>query len=342
MKKVRCAVVGLGRIGSMLEEDRLREKPASHAGAITRNRACVLVGGCDINPERCSIFRQRWGCQTVYADIEELLQNTKPEILHIATPPGTHLEIVERALGSSVSLIICEKPLAECAIDASRIATYHTPGALKIMTNHERRYSRDYLMVKRHIEERNFGSLLSIYSRIYMGRDRPALQMLLDDGTHLIDIIRYLTSAELHVVCVEHSQRSCAETILITGSAETIPVIMEIGSGRNYIVFELDLSFSSGRIRIGNGLYEEFRSGTSLFYEGMNSLFLLDRKRPKITGYFANMLEDAVRCVRDRSAIPISTAVDGYRAVAFIDAVKKRLEANRDSESAHSLTALSM
>ncbi len=326
----------------MLEEDRLREKPASHAGAITANRACVLVGGCDINPERCRNFRLRWDCPTVYTDIERLLQNTRPDILHIATPPSTHLEIVKRVLGTSVGLIICEKPLAESRIDASRIAAYHTPGILKIMTNHERRYSRDYLMVKRHIEEGDFGSLLSIYSRIYMGRDRPVAQMLLDDGTHLIDIIRYLTSTELHIVRVEHSQRTGAETLLITGSAATIPVIMEIGSGRNHIVFELDLSFSSGRIRIGNGLYEEFRSGASPFYEGMNSLFKTDRERPKITGYFANMLEDAVRCVRDSSAKPISTAVDGYRAVEFIDAVKERLEASRDSETTHSFSTISL
>jgi predicted dehydrogenase len=341
MKKVRCAIVGLGRIGSMLEEDRLREKPASHAGAVTLNRACVLVGGCDINPERRRSFRQKWDCPAVYTEVERLLQSGKPDILHIATPPGTHLEIVEKALGSSVRLIICEKPLADSSIDASRIAAYHTTGAMKIMTNHERRYSKDYLMVKRHIERRDFGSLLSINSRIYMGKNRPAFQMLLDDGTHLIDVIRYLTSSELHVVRVVRSQRACAETLLVTASAATIPVIMEIGSGRDHVVFELDMSFSSGRIRIGNGLYEEFNSGASVYYEGMNSLFKIDRERPKVTGYFAHMLEDAVRCARDFNAVPVSTAVDGYRAVEFIDVVKEHME-NSTVESAHSLSTLSL
>ena len=48
MEKIRCCIAGLGRIGSILEDDRLREKPCTHAGAIKRNREaralCPEVG----------------------------------------------------------------------------------------------------------------------------------------------------------------------------------------------------------------------------------------------------------------------------------------------------------
>jgi hypothetical protein len=43
MEKISAAIVGLGRIAGMLEEDSLREKPCTHAGAITANSDCVLV-----------------------------------------------------------------------------------------------------------------------------------------------------------------------------------------------------------------------------------------------------------------------------------------------------------
>jgi hypothetical protein len=38
MDKISVAIVGLGRIGSLLEEDPRREKPCTHAGAIAANR----------------------------------------------------------------------------------------------------------------------------------------------------------------------------------------------------------------------------------------------------------------------------------------------------------------
>jgi predicted dehydrogenase len=317
--KIRCGIVGLGRIGSLLEDDELREKPCTHAGAIAGNDECVLAGGCDTDLERCRDFSLKWKCSAVFTDIRELLKYGTPDIVHIATPPEAHLPLVEAVLDSSVSLIICEKPLAHESGDAERIAAIHRSGAVRIMTNHERRFSADYLLVKGHVESGRYGRLLSIGSRIYMGRKRPLMEMLLDDGTHLIDIIRFLTGSELENIRVFHGH----ESVVIACTAGETPVYMEIGSGRDHIVFELELSFVAGRIRVGNGVYEVYESGTSPFYEGMNSLMNTGSQGPSNTGYFSNMLADAVRCVRDPEAAPVSSAVDGWRAMQFIDMVKE-------------------
>ena len=338
-EKVRCAIVGLGRIGSMLEDDRLREKPCTHAGAVASDGDCVLVGGCDPDGERCRRFAERWNCPGVYADLGDLLEATKPDIVHIATPPETHLALVESVLGSSARVIICEKPLALTGDEAALIAHYHQRGTLIIMTNHERRYSLDYLRVKQHVEVGTFGDLLCVSAKIYMGMRRSPIEMLLDDGTHLIDIVRFLTGYELERPDAVRVVTAQSEMLYIRCSAGGIPVHMDIGSGRDHIVFELDLSFSSGRIRIGNGLYEEYRSEESPFYEQHRSLVSMGAKRLRKTGYFTNMLRDAVRCVRDPQALPRSTAVDGYRAVHFIDQVRDLMcEGARESCSASSRT----
>jgi predicted dehydrogenase len=323
MKKIRCAIAGLGRIGWMLERDRLREKPCTHAGAILDNDECVLVGGCDIDPKRLRAFSREYCCSHIFTDITELLEKTSPDILHIATPTETHYGIIETALSFKVKLIVCEKPLAENSHDAFQIATWQRQGETKILLNHERRYSRDYLRVKRKIESRAFGELLSIASSLYMGENTTAHDILLRDGTHLIDIIQFLSGTDLKLLTVERFHGTKAETVVVTSSANSVPVTLEIGSGRNYIQFEMDLRFARGRIRIGNGLYEEYASGASPYYEGMRSLRATGAKRPQVTGYFANMLKDAVRCIRDRQRVPLSSAVDGYSVLKFIDAVKR-------------------
>jgi len=315
-------VVGLGRIGSLLEDDRLREKPCTHAGAITQNDSCVLVGGCDIRKDRCRLFAERWGCEQVYTDVDETLEKTVPDIVCVATPPETHLQIVKKALHHGVLLVICEKPLADNSGDALQIAEMHSSGLLKVITNHERRYSRDYIRARKIIQQERFGSLLSVSSKIYMGKTRPVFDILLEDGTHLIDILQFLTSARMKAGHAAIHAGKNEESLVIGGSLGDIPVFTEVASGRDHVVFEIDMSFTSGRIRIGNGLYEEYISEISQFYEGFKSLRRGIAGRPRTTGYFRNMLSDAVRCVRDPAANPVSTAQDGYTAVKLIDTVK--------------------
>ena len=322
MNKIRCAVVGLGRIGSLLEQDTLREKPATHAGVIAQNPNCMLVGGCDIDIERQKLFSRTWNCKNVYADVVTMIDETKPDILHIATPEKTHLDIVKKAVASGMKVIICEKPLAENKQDASTIAEFHSSGQATIVVNHERRYSKDYRMVKDHIIKRDFGNLLSLNAKLYMGKNRRVNDILLDDGTHLIDIIHFLLDTELEKSNVEKYATKNQESLYIGANAGDIPVVIEVSSGRDHVVFELDLSFSEGRIRVGNGLYEEYESCPSPFYEGMRSLLKHDVPRPFPTGYFSNMMADTVECVRDKSREPVSSAIDGYKAIEFIDSVK--------------------
>jgi predicted dehydrogenase len=318
-----CAVVGLGRIGSLLESDRLREKPATHAAAIVKNPECVLVAGCDLDEERRKRFEKEWGIRATYSRTGAMLNALRIDILHVATPPHTHLDIVREAARRGVPVVVCEKPLAQTASEAKKIASLYEKDLAKIMVNHERRYSRDYLKVKRHIETRSFGPLRSIHATLYMGERRPAFSILLDDGTHLVDIVRFLTGSEIVVLAARRLHDESQESILMTGETGGVPLLLEVASGRNYVTFELDLFFQKGRIRIGNGLYEEHESGPSPYYESMRSLARTPARRPYPTGYFSGMMADAVLCARNPGHTPVSSATDGLRAMEIIDSVKR-------------------
>ena len=318
-----CAVAGLGRIGALLESDTLREKPATHSGAIAKNPDCVLVAGCDLDEERRKRFEKEWGVKATYAETGAMLNAHRIDILHVATPPHTHLQIVTEAVGRGVAVVVCEKPLAPTAAEAEKIASLHENGRAKILVNHERRYSKDYLKAKRHIGEMSFGPLRSIHAALYMGERRPAHAVLLDDGTHLVDIVRFLTDREIEVLSARRFHDSTADAILVTAEAGGVPLLFETASGRNHVTFELDLSFHRGRIRIGNGLYEEYESGPSPHYESMRSLARKPARRPYPTGYFSGMVADAVSCAKNPQHMPVSSAVDGLRAIEIIETVKQ-------------------
>ncbi|MCX7678068.1 MAG: Gfo/Idh/MocA family oxidoreductase [Spirochaetes bacterium] len=322
-KKIRCAIVGLGRIGSTLEFDRLREKPASHAGAIARHPECELVGGCDINPAKREAFRTAWGCSKLYSDYGQMLKECEIDILHIATPPETHFDILKAALKHNVPVIVCEKPLAADLSDAQKMAKMAKLSNSKILVNHERRYALNYAHVKRIIQSQRYGRVVSLWAKVFMGYRAKAKDVLLHDGTHMIDLLHYLMERDLAVKFAMGDPLSNSYPLCALLKAGEVPVFLEVGPGRDHIVFEIDVSFEFGRIVVGNGIYEEFESDVSPFYENMRSL-----KRKKVifkkTEYFSRMFDDAVAIFKGEKRIPTSSIDDGYRAMKVIDEIVRR------------------
>jgi hypothetical protein len=104
--------------------------------------------------------------------------------------------------------------------------------------------------------------------------------------------------------------------------AAAIPVIMEIGAGRDHLVFEMEFSCANGRLRIGNGVFEVWESGESPYAQKFKSLFKTEEGFRGTTGYFSNMLADAVNCVCTPGHKPVSSASCGLAVIEYLHSVK--------------------
>ena len=327
-EKIRAAIVGLGRIGCLLEDDSLREKPCTHVGAITANIDCALVAGCDIDEKNRRLFSQKWKKHNplVYTDAEEMLKIHKPQIFVIATHPDSHYHYCRLAVdmkkqGINIPVIVCEKPLSDNLDDAKKIAALAKNGQT-IITNHERRYSKDYIRAKAILEEGKLGSVISVRAVLYFGKTRKLIDMLWDDGTHLTDAVMFLTGQTLkHKRCWGANMEGHG-TAWLEGSLDSIPVIFEIGTGRDHLVFEIEFSCERGRLRIGNGVFEVYASAPSPYADKFRSLKNTGEVFSGPTGYFANMIKDAVNCVKDPKFVPVSSAADGLKVIEFLNSVK--------------------
>jgi len=331
MNKLKAAIVGLGRIASLLEDDALREKPCTHAGAIAANPDCELVAGCDIDEERRRLFSEKWRVP-VYADASEMIDAHAPRILAIATHPDSHYRYCSLAAGAGVPAVICEKPLAGSIGEARKIARLSRDAlsggkGTVIMTNHERRYSEDYIRARAILAGGGLGRLLSARAVLYMGRKKRLLDVFWHDGTHLADSLMFLAGSALR-----HRRRWGAKLAADAGTAwlegelqgETgaVPVVMEIGAGRDHLVFEMEFSCENGRLKIGNGVFEVWESAPSPYAEHFRSLKRACETFSGPTGYFANMVKDAVACARDAGRLPASSAADGLRVIEYLHSVK--------------------
>ena len=340
MKKISAVIAGLGRIASILEDDVRREKPCTHAWAIAANPDCDLSGGCDSEEERRRLFAERWKVP-VYADAAEMIRIHKPDIFVIATHPDSHYYYCRLAAASGVPVIICEKPLADSLSAARKIAALgsaalgrgeNQTSAPVIITNHERRYSADYIKAKEILDSKKLGDLLSVRAVLYMGKNKRLLDVFWHDGTHLADALMFLTGAAMKhrrrwgAKLKDSSGTAWLEGKLVKSGAENgakpVPVIIEAGAGRDHLVFEMEFSCAKGRLNIGNCVFGVWESGESPYAEKFRSLKLTDEKFEGPTGYFSNMIADAVSCARNPARQPVSSAADGLRVIEYLSSVK--------------------
>jgi predicted dehydrogenase len=343
---VKAAITGLGRIGSLLENDALREKPCTHAGAIAATPGLSLCAGADTNEERRRVFAETWGVP-VYADAETMLREERPRILHIATHPDSHLYYCALAARYGVSVAVCEKPLADTLPGAKKIAALHESGKITVLTNHERRYAADYALAREILASgEKLGPVISARGTLYMGKTRRLLDVLWHDGTHLADAAMFLSGGVLQhrkifgngnnplagVAAGRRALDTRNGTVYLLGSlenpavplagqADAIPFIIELGAGRDHLVFELEFSCNQGRLRIGNGIFEVWESRESPYAEGFRSLEKTQGRFTEKTGYFSAMAADALSCALDRTRIPLSSAADGLRVIRYLHSV---------------------
>ncbi|MDF1568766.1 MAG: Gfo/Idh/MocA family oxidoreductase [Spirochaetaceae bacterium] len=315
---IKCAIAGLGRIGSTLEKDPLREKPASHAGAIFSHPRCELAAGADPSVEQRNEFTKDWGVGAVYADAAKMVETVRPDILHIASWTETHIDILTTAIESKVPVVVCEKPLADNLRGVDDLIRLVERNETRIIMNHERRFSGDYRELKRIIDETELGDPLTVSARLYMGRRRPVEKTIYHDGTHMLDVLRYLTGSDIRIDYVHGDAVSEGGGLCILAAAGDITVEWEISGGRDHLVFELDWSFSSGRVRIGNGIFEVWKSVDSPFYSGFKSLERIHNGWSGTTGYFTGMMDHAVLLFDHPEKTSLSSLSDGTAVLRSI------------------------
>jgi predicted dehydrogenase len=195
----------------------------------------------------------------------------------------------------------------------------------KIIVNHERRYALDYQSVKRAIESEDLGVVMSAAAKLYMGKDRRIIDMLWHDGTHIADALSYLAGGGrlTHRKKFGAPLSSRAGTALLAGEIRGIPFSIEVGAGRDHIVFEIDISLSQGRARIGNGVYEILKSAESPYAKGFRSLAPERSGFPGQTAYFSRMVEDAARLCKGEIAEPLSSARDALHVIEYLSSVSR-------------------
>src|SRR3954447_16530795 len=103
--KLRIGVVGCGKIAD------------GHVEEIQKLPSAEVVGVCDLEPIMAEQLAVRYGIPRHYSDIDAMLAAERLDVLHIATPPQSHLLLTQKAVAAGCHVYV-EKPLAMTGTDA--------------------------------------------------------------------------------------------------------------------------------------------------------------------------------------------------------------------------------
>ena len=108
-RRLRTAVIGCGAIGPR------------HGEAYQFHPDADLVAAVDLIDDRAQSFASRFGAERPYTSTQQMLDEAKPGLVSIATPPGTHAELAELVLGTGADVLL-EKPPTPTLAELDRVA----------------------------------------------------------------------------------------------------------------------------------------------------------------------------------------------------------------------------
>ena len=145
----KVALVGCGRIS------------AYHMAALKDVPGVEVVGVCDLDERAAREFATLHGIRGCYTDLEALARELKPEVVHILTPPRTHLFLARTAIAHGAHVYL-EKPLAANPAEARQIVDLAREAGVQVCPGHSRLFDPVFVEASRRIQAGDIGRVVSV------------------------------------------------------------------------------------------------------------------------------------------------------------------------------------
>jgi predicted dehydrogenase len=201
------------------------------------------TGIADVRAEAAQAAAETLGC-AAYRSHAELIEKGGCDAIIVCTPPATHAAIALDVIDAGIH-IMCEKPLAPDVAQAQRICEAARGKGVVMAMASKFRYVDDVIRAKSLIASGVLGEILlmenAFTSSVKMGQRwnaDPKVSgggVLIDNGTHSVDIVRYLLGPIDQVLAIE-GKRTQSEAV-----EDTATLNLRTASGINASV---DLSWT--------------------------------------------------------------------------------------------------
>ncbi len=327
-KKIKIAVIGTGRMGSVHVRNIAHLIPEAD-----------LVALCDIRLEVAQALAYELGIERVVANYRDLLADPGIEAVLIASSTATHAFMIKDAAAAGKH-IFCEKPLALNLADIDEALAAVEKAGVKLQVGFNRRFDKSFQHVHEIVTSGEIGRpcILRITNR---DPDFPTMEfrrasggIFLDLAIHDFDMVRFQLG--------EVDEIYAAGSVLINpelkefGDIDTAVVTLKFASGavgsidnsrRAVYGYDqrLEVFCSEGTAMAENESINTVRKGGRQgFLSAVPPHFFMQRYAP----CYVEEVRQFVECVLTDKPTP-TTGTDGRAAVVLGYAAARSLQENR-------------
>jgi predicted dehydrogenase len=172
---LRVAIIGCGK------------QADAHAVPIQQLPGCEIVAVCDREELMAKQLAERFNVKQYFSDTEKLLEVARPDIVHITTPPHSHLAVGTLCLEAGCHVFF-EKPLALHHGQVQQLIDLATARKLKITVGHNNQFNHVSTRMRELVNKGFLGGppvhLESVWC--YDLKDKLFAKALLGDKNHWV------------------------------------------------------------------------------------------------------------------------------------------------------------
>jgi predicted dehydrogenase len=309
---VRFGIIGAGAIAQ------------SYAVAFEKSPEVHIVGVADSRPEASRALAERLRCPS-FSTHTELARSVQLDAVLVCTPPNTHPSVCRDFIDRGIA-VLCEKPLCIDVQSAKHMIQAAKDRGVLITMASKFRYVEDVVQAKSMVSSGVIGDVVLIEnmftSHVDMSKrwnSNPEISgggVLIDNGTHSVDIMRHFLGplSEIHVVEGKRSQHLSVE--------ETVHVFVRSTSG---ILGTVDLSWTINK-ELESYLRIYGSAGTISVGWKESKFLLAGSKEWKVFGHgydkvqaFRSQIDNFVRALRGEDVLLV-TLEEALASVQVIEA----------------------
>lgn len=187
MKKIKCAVIGVGYLGKF------------HAEKYATLKNAELVAVCDVEPNRAADMGHHLETRAVQ-DYHDLIGQV--EAVSIVTPTQSHHKIAKMFLENGVHVLV-EKPITHTVAEAEELITIAEKNKLVLQVGHLERFNSVVNALEKYLDKPRFIESLRLAPFKPRGMD---VNVVLDLMIHDIDLIQYIVGSPIKKI---HANGAC-------------------------------------------------------------------------------------------------------------------------------------
>ena len=147
--KLRTAIIGCGRVSAI------------HIAALKALKGVEVVAVCDLDEQSARTRAAENHIANVFTDVQTMIQEIKPDVVHLLTPPRTHLGLTKIAAQHKAHIYV-EKPLASSESDARAILECVQQSGIRLCPGHSLLFEPAFMEAYRRVQDGEIGRVISV------------------------------------------------------------------------------------------------------------------------------------------------------------------------------------